>query len=342
MVLMDFGSFSHLLEKYELFIKLSKTVIFGHFWAKSMGYSPWFWWILGVFHTFWKNMKFFQSISKKFWAIFEQKAWAIAHGFDGFWVFFTPFGKIWIIYECLSKMSKLAIFEQKAWAIAHGFDRFWVIFTPFGNYEIFSKMSKMGHFWAKSMGYSPWFWSILGVFHTRNLEIFQKWSILGHFWAKSMGYSPWFWWILGVFHTFWKNMNYLWSMVKIQVIFGHFGAKSMGYSPWFWSILGVFHTFWKIMKFFQKCQKWVIFEQKAWAIAHGFDGFWVFFTPFGKYDELFIKLSKHVIFGHFWAKSMGYSPWFWWILGVFHTFWKLWNFSKMVKNGSFLSKKHGL
>ena len=48
---MDLGSLSHLLEKYELFIKLSK------------------------------------------WVIFEQKAWAIAHGFDEFWVIFTPFGK---------------------------------------------------------------------------------------------------------------------------------------------------------------------------------------------------------------------------------------------------------
>ena len=26
--------------------------------------------------------------------------------------------------------SKLAIFEQKAWAIAHGFDHFCVIFAP--------------------------------------------------------------------------------------------------------------------------------------------------------------------------------------------------------------------
>ena len=175
MVLIDFGSFSHLLEKYELFIKLSKTssflaifeqkawaiahgfdgfwviftpfgkimnylsnfqkqFIFGHFWAKSMGYSPWFWWILGHFHTFWKNNELFIKLSKtsSFLAIFEQKAWAIAHGFDGFWVIFTPFGKIWIIYQAFKNVSFLAIFEQKAWAIAHGFDGFWVIFTPFG------------------------------------------------------------------------------------------------------------------------------------------------------------------------------------------------------------------
>ena len=144
-----------------------------------MGYSPWFWWILGVFHTFWKIYELFWKCQK--WVnfgLFEQKAWAIAHGFDGFWVFFTPFGKSYawaIIY--FFKNVKMGHFEQKAWAIAHGFDGFWVFFTPFGK-----------------------IWN--------NLKSFQKchfWS----FWAKSMGYSPWFWWILGVFHTFWKNMNYL-------------------------------------------------------------------------------------------------------------------------------------
>ena len=59
-------------------------------------------------------------------AIFEQKAWAIAHGFNRFWVIFAPFFKFMIFVT----PSKLAIFEQKAWAIAHGFDHFCVIFAP--------------------------------------------------------------------------------------------------------------------------------------------------------------------------------------------------------------------
>ena len=119
---------------------------------------------------------------------------------------FGCFSHLLKIYAFFKKCSKWVIFEQKAWAIAHGFDGFWVFFTPFENLFIFQKISKMGHFWAKSMDYSPWFWWILGVFHTFWEFRFSisKMFKMGHFWAKSMDYSPWFWWILGVFHTFWK------------------------------------------------------------------------------------------------------------------------------------------
>ena len=55
MVLIDFGSFSHLFLKHELFMKGAKSSILG---------------------------------------VFEQKANAIAHGFDRFWVIFTRVGKI--------------------------------------------------------------------------------------------------------------------------------------------------------------------------------------------------------------------------------------------------------
>ena len=75
-------------------------------------------------------------------AIFEQKAWAIAHGFNRFWVIFTPFLKFMIFVT----PSELAIFEQKAWAIAHGFVRFWVIFTPFLKIYDFCNTLKIGHF----------------------------------------------------------------------------------------------------------------------------------------------------------------------------------------------------
>ena len=132
MVLIDFGSFSHLLEKYELFIKLSKTVIFGHFWAKSMGYSPWFWSILGHFHTFWKNMNYLWKLSK---TVIFGHFWAKSMGYSPwFWSILGHFHTFWKNMNYLwsfQKQSFLAIFEQKAWAIAHGFDRFWVIFTPF-------------------------------------------------------------------------------------------------------------------------------------------------------------------------------------------------------------------
>jgi hypothetical protein len=41
------------------------------------------------------------------------------------------------------------------------------------------------------------------------------------------------------------------------------------------------------------------FDQKAWTIAHGFDGFWAIFTPF----ELFLVMQKTCIFGHFDQKA---------------------------------------
>ena len=78
---------------------------------------------------------------------------------------------------------KLADFEQKAWAIAHGFKhgRFWQVLEiapnslkPFQNppklifislrdclfrFRVNSQGSKIGRFWAKTLGYSPWFWT---------------------------------------------------------------------------------------------------------------------------------------------------------------------------------------
>ena len=78
---------------------------------------------------------------------------------------------------------KLADFEQKAWAIAHGFKhgRFWqvqeiaphslkrfqnppkLIFISLRDclcrFRVNSQGSKIGRFWAKCLGYSPWFWT---------------------------------------------------------------------------------------------------------------------------------------------------------------------------------------
>ena len=160
MVLIDFGEFSHLLAKYDdISEAFENPVKIGHFWAKSMGYSPWFRSILGNFQTFWKNTKYFWGFCK----------------------------------IC----QNLAIFEQKAWAIAHGFDRFWGIFTPFGKIR-----------W--------YFWGL------------RKSVKIGHFWAKSMGYSPWFWSILGNFHTFWKNTKYFSGLCKILKIMAIFLTQKHG------------------------------------------------------------------------------------------------------------------
>ena len=82
----------------------------------------------------------------------------------------------------ISKGRKLADFEQKAWAIAHGFEhsRFRELLEIAPNslkrlqnhskmicecfrdclcrFRVNSQVSKIGQFWAKGLGYSPWFW----------------------------------------------------------------------------------------------------------------------------------------------------------------------------------------
>ena len=83
----------------------------------------------------------------------------------------------------IRKCRKLADFEQKAWAIAHGFEhgRFFQLLQIAPNslkrlqnrskmicdclrdcfcwFRVNSKWSKIGRFWAKGLGYSPWFWT---------------------------------------------------------------------------------------------------------------------------------------------------------------------------------------
>ena len=83
----------------------------------------------------------------------------------------------------IRKGKKLADFEQKPWAIAHGFEhgRFWQVleFAPNSlkrlqnrskmicdclrdclcRFRVNSEGSKIGRFRAKGLGYSPWFWT---------------------------------------------------------------------------------------------------------------------------------------------------------------------------------------
>ena len=81
--------------------------------------------------------------------VFEQKAWAIAHGFENGRIlevleiapnslkrlltlangFLTPArgGVVCVDFRRIRKGPKSTVFEQKAWAIAHGFEKvgFW-------------------------------------------------------------------------------------------------------------------------------------------------------------------------------------------------------------------------
>ena len=141
----------------------------------------------------------------------------------------------------IRKGRKLADFEQKAWAIAHGFEhgRFWQVLDIAPNslkrrqnrskmicdclreglcrFRVDSKGSKIGRFWAKSLGYSPWFvhgrfWQVLEIAPNSlkrrqnrskmicdclreclcRFRVDSKGSKIGRFWAKGLGYSPWF------------------------------------------------------------------------------------------------------------------------------------------------------
>jgi hypothetical protein len=74
MVLMDFGSFSQLLNYFRLISKVQKNVFF---------------------------------------AIFDQKAWTIAHGFDGFWVIFIPFKLFSINFKGAKNMDFWSFLTKK-------------------------------------------------------------------------------------------------------------------------------------------------------------------------------------------------------------------------------------
>ena len=97
--------------------------------------------------------------------------------------FLTTFTTVSVDFGWIRQARKLADFEQKAWAIAHDFEhgRFWQVLQIAPNtlkrfqnppklifnylhdclrrFRVYSQGSKIGRFWAKSLGYSPWFWT---------------------------------------------------------------------------------------------------------------------------------------------------------------------------------------
>ena len=143
----------------------------GRFWAKGLGYSPWFW-TWPIFGKSWKSLQTLWNTSKTVlilfvtasatvcvdlgWigngrklADFEQKTWALAHGFElgRFWqileiaqtlwndsktvlkLFVTAFATVFVAIGWIRRGRKLADFDQKAFALAHGFEhcRFWQV-----------------------------------------------------------------------------------------------------------------------------------------------------------------------------------------------------------------------
>ena len=101
--------------------------------------------------------------------------------------FMTACATVCVDLGSIRKGRKLADFEQKAWAIAHGFEhgRFWQVLEIPSNslkrlqnrskmicdflrdclcrFQVNCERSKIVRFWAKGLGYSPrlWTWPIL-------------------------------------------------------------------------------------------------------------------------------------------------------------------------------------
>ena len=119
---------------------------------------------------------------------FWKDSYVLANGFV------SARGTIWMDFGWIRWGPKLADFEQKAWAIAHAFEHggFWQVLEIaqtflkgliygskwiskclrdyLNGFRVNSLGSELGGFWAKTLGYSPGFWT---------------WRILASVWNRS-------------------------------------------------------------------------------------------------------------------------------------------------------------
>ena len=156
--------------------------------------------------------------------------------------FLTPCATVCVDFGWIRKGRNLAVFEQKAWAIAHGFEhgRFWQVLEIAPNslkrflnppkmisnslrdclcrFRVNSQGSKFGRFWEKAWAIAHGFehgrfWQVLEIAPNSlkrflnppkmisnslrdclcRFRVNSQGSKFGRFWAKSMGCSPWFW-----------------------------------------------------------------------------------------------------------------------------------------------------
>ena len=100
----------------------------------------------------------------------------LANGFP------TAFGLVGEDFGWIPKGPKSADFEQKAWAKAHGFEDGGFGYVPG---IVPNSLKRLVYAWKWISNYfKAWAWRF-GV----NSDV----SEIGQFWAKSLGYSPWFW-----------------------------------------------------------------------------------------------------------------------------------------------------
>ena len=93
-----------------------------------------------------------------------------------------PCGTIGVDLGWIGEGRKLTEFEQKPWAIAHGFEE-----------GRFSKVSQIAPNFLKRR-LSAWKW-ISDTLRDYRCRFGMNWgrSKIDRFWAKGLGYSPWFW-----------------------------------------------------------------------------------------------------------------------------------------------------
>ena len=218
----------------------------------------------------------------------------------------------------IRKDRKLADFEQKAWAIAHGFEhcRFSELL------EIASNSLK--RLQNRSKMISDCLCDCLCRFRVNS-----QGSKIGQFWAKALGYSPWFWTC-----RFWQVLEIAPNSPKrLQ------NRSKM--------ICDCLCDVCVDLGWIRKGRQLANFEQKAWAIAHGFEHgrFWqvleialnslkrlqnrskMIFDCFRDCLCRFRGNSRGSKIDRFWAKGLGYSPWFW----TLPIFWTPGNCSKLCK-----------
>ena len=148
-----------------------------------------------------------------------------------------------------------------------------------------------------------------------------QWSKFGRFWAKTLGYSPRFWrWSILVspgnrsnslkrlqnpYKINFKSLRHCVCRFRVNSQgskFGRFWAKTLGYSPWFWS--------WPIL---------VNPANRSKLSETAPNPYKINFKSLRHRLCRFRVNSQGSKLGHFRAKSLGYSPWFWrWSILVSH------------------------
>ena len=262
-----YNSFRNCLCRFRVNSKGSKI---GRFWAKSLGYSPWFWtWRILV--TLRNRSKLLETISNSFRdCLCRFRVNSQGSKIGQFWarsLGYSPWFWTWrILVTPGNPPNSLKRLLNPSKTIDNSFR------NCLCRFRVNSKGSKIGRFWAKSLGYSPWFWTwrILVTLRNRSklletisnsfrdclcrFRVNSQGSKIGQFWARSLGYSPWFWtWRILVtpgnppnslkrllnpsktIHNSFRGCLCRFRVNSPGSKIGRFWAKSLGKSPWFWT-----------------------------------------------------------------------------------------------------------